>query len=70
VPKLGTPGEKWRERALMYQMPKQDISESYCKYLSGDLAKRRYKEFIKERNTKALDIGMCFANMNSELVER
>ena len=40
IPKLGTDGEKWREKALMFQMPKQDIAKDFCKFLNGDSAKR------------------------------
>jgi prickle len=67
VPKLGTYGEKWREKALMYQMPKQDISKEFCKFLKIDNEKR-YKEFVEERNSKALEIGICFKNKSNEIV--
>jgi prickle len=42
IPKLGTYGEKWREKALMFQMPKQDIARDFCRYLNNDSAKKYY----------------------------
>lgn len=68
IPRLGTYGEKWREKALMQQMPKQDISKDFCKFLSGDLSQKRYISFLEERNLKALDIGVCFKNKSENIV--
>jgi len=68
IPKLGTYGEKWREKTLMHQMPKQDISKEFCKFLKGDLSEKRYNYFVKERNDKALDIGICFKNKYDHIV--
>ncbi len=63
MPKLGTYGEKWREKALMYQMPKQDVSKEFCKFLKEEPShQKRYKDFIEERNSKALEIGICLKN--------
>lgn len=64
IPRLGSHGEKWREKALMYQMPKQDISAEYCHFLETDEAREQYELLIKHRNEHALDIGICL--MNSE----
>ena len=68
IPKLGTQGEKWREKALMHQMPKQDISIDFCKFVTSDAAIRKYNEFIEIRNSNALDIGICFKNLYNDLV--
>ena len=68
IPKLGTNGEKWREKALMYQMPKQDISKDFCKFLSTDLAQRKYNDYLENRNSNALDIGICHKNIYSDTV--
>jgi hypothetical protein len=65
---LGTQGEKWREKALMHQMPKQDISIDFCKFVASDSAIRKYNEFIEIRNSNALDIGICFKNLYNDLV--
>jgi prickle len=66
IPRLGSHGEKWREKALMFQIPKQDISANYCSFLANDLAIERYQQFINERNEHALDIGVCFVNEDNQ----
>ena len=68
IPKLGTNGEKWREKALMHQMPKQDISRDFCKFITSDVGVKRFEDFVEERNSNALDIGVCFKNKNKETV--
>ena len=62
IPRLGSHGEKWREKALMFQMPKQDISQDHCHFLKNEDAVKHYQKFIEERNHNALDIGLCLIN--------
>ncbi|XP_067133704.1 four and a half LIM domains protein 2-like [Centruroides vittatus] len=56
VPRLGTLGEKYREKQLIAQLPKQDFSPRYCKFL-GKEYQQQYADFIKERQRTALDIA-------------
>lgn len=57
VPKIGTSGERYRERQLTYQLPKQDLSKEYCKHLQGAQQLASYEDFVTARNEIALDIG-------------
>lgn len=52
----------------MHQMPRQDISKDFCKFLVGDASERRYKKFIEDRNFYALDIGICYKNKSHDTV--
>ncbi|GFR32615.1 prickle planar cell polarity protein 3 [Trichonephila clavata] len=56
VPQLGTPGEKYRDRQLILQLPKQDLAAAYCKFLEKDFVKN-FEDFVNTRNEMALDIG-------------
>ncbi|CAN7977995.1 unnamed protein product, partial [Ixodes persulcatus] len=56
VPRLGTPGEKYRDRQLIVQLPKQDLALSYCKFLERE-CQRSFEDFVNARNEIALDIG-------------
>lgn len=41
----------------MVQLPRQDLSMSYCKHLRTAVERRIYEEFVNSRNEAALDIG-------------
>ncbi|XP_067119116.1 prickle planar cell polarity protein 3-A-like isoform X2 [Centruroides vittatus] len=56
VPRLGTPGEKYREKQLIIQLPKQDLALAYCKFLETEYH-RNFEDFVNARNEIALDIG-------------
>ncbi|XP_023341603.1 protein espinas [Eurytemora carolleeae] len=56
VPRIGTDGEKYRERQLSLQLPKVDISSKYCSYLDP-VNQISYEGFISARNDIALDVG-------------
>ncbi|CAG2122074.1 unnamed protein product, partial [Medioppia subpectinata] len=56
VPRLGTPGEKYRDRQLIVQLPKQDLALAYCKFIEPDNWKL-FEDFVNTRNECALDIG-------------
>lgn len=56
VPKIGTPGEKYREKQLAYQLPKQDLALSYCKHVEAQ-HHNSYEDFVSARNEAALDIA-------------
>ncbi|VDK73360.1 unnamed protein product [Litomosoides sigmodontis] len=57
VPRISSNGAKFREKQLMLQLPRQDLSLAYCKHLSNNVEKKLYEEFINARNEIALDIG-------------
>lgn len=56
IPKLGSPGEKYRDKQLVYQLPKQDLALSYCKNVEPK-DHQSYEDFINARNEIALDIA-------------
>jgi hypothetical protein len=56
VPRLGSPGEKYRDKQLMLQLPKQDLALAYCKNVETQ-HHPSYEDFINARNEIALDIG-------------
>jgi hypothetical protein len=66
VPRLGTPGEKYRDKQLMLQLPKQDLALAYCKHVETQ-HHPSYEDFINARNEIALDIGYIKDNNNSSV---
>ncbi|TKR59578.1 hypothetical protein L596_029230 [Steinernema carpocapsae] len=63
VPRTNSMGEKYRERQLMIQLPRQDLSVSYCKHLATQAERKVFDEFVQARNEIALDIGYVSANI-------
>ncbi|KAK3583915.1 hypothetical protein CHS0354_033700 [Potamilus streckersoni] len=57
MPRLGTPGEKYRDIQLIYQLPKQDLSEEYCRMLTNPSEVKEYEIFRELRDSVAMDIG-------------
>ncbi|XP_034186108.2 four and a half LIM domains protein limpet isoform X5 [Osmia lignaria lignaria] len=64
VPRLGTPGERYRDRQLAIQLPKQDLARAYCRHLNPKHASSA-DDFMAARNEIALDIGSV-----QEVIER
>ncbi|XP_046664636.1 four and a half LIM domains protein 3 isoform X3 [Homalodisca vitripennis] len=56
VPKLGTAGEKYRDKQLVIQLPKQDLALTYCKHVEP-AHYSSYEDFVNARNEIALDIA-------------
>ncbi|XP_039293877.1 prickle planar cell polarity protein 3 isoform X6 [Nilaparvata lugens] len=56
VPKVGSPGEQYRRRQIMLQLPKQDLALAYCKHLDS-AHHSSFQDFINARNEIALDIA-------------
>ncbi|XP_055629914.1 prickle planar cell polarity protein 3-B isoform X5 [Toxorhynchites rutilus septentrionalis] len=56
VPKIGTQGERLRDKQLVYQLPKQDLALAYCKHVE-EANRSSYEDFVAARNEIALDIG-------------
>lgn len=57
VPKIGTQGERFRDKQLVYQLPKQDLALAFCKHVE-ETNRSSYEDFVAARNEIALDIGM------------
>ena len=67
VPKLGSPGERHRDRQLAIQLPKQDLARTYCRHLDP----KHYmsaEDFMAARNEIALDIGTVQEIRDNDLV--
>lgn len=56
MPKIGTNGEKYRDKQLAYQLPRQDLTINYCKHVDTE-HRASYDDFIAARNEIALDVG-------------
>lgn len=56
VPKTGSDGERYREKQLSYQLPKQDLALSYCKHVESQ-HNSSFEDFVSNRNEAALDIA-------------
>ncbi|XP_015605900.1 zinc finger protein 845 isoform X3 [Cephus cinctus] len=56
VPRLGSPGERYRDRQLAIQLPKQDLARAYCRHLEPQHSTSA-DDFMAARNEIALDIG-------------
>lgn len=56
VPKVGSVGERYRDRQLNLQLPKQDLSTKYCTHLEQQ-HQASYTAFVGARNDVALDVG-------------
>ncbi|XP_063991967.1 uncharacterized protein Lmpt isoform X1 [Diachasmimorpha longicaudata] len=56
VPRLGTLGERHRDRQLSTQLPKQDLARAYCRHLEPQHSASA-DDFMAARNEIALDIG-------------
>ncbi|XP_046578865.1 prickle planar cell polarity protein 3-A-like isoform X2 [Haliotis rubra] len=58
VPRIGTPGEKYRDMQLIRQLPKQDLSIDYNKNMFEEVEKREFQIFRDLRDQVAMDIGV------------
>uniref|UniRef100_A0A0R3RKM9 LIM zinc-binding domain-containing protein n=1 Tax=Elaeophora elaphi TaxID=1147741 RepID=A0A0R3RKM9_9BILA len=67
VPRINSNGEKFREKQLMLQLPRQDLSLAYCKHLSNNVERKLYEEFINARNEIALDIGFVCPAISKQM---
>jgi hypothetical protein len=56
VPKIGSNGEKYRDKQLLIQLPRQDLTINYCKHVDVE-SRASYDDFIAVRNELALDVG-------------
>ena len=58
MPKLGSPGEKYRDIQLIYQLPKQDLSSDFCRMLETSTEVKEFRVFRELRDNIAMDIGV------------
>ncbi|KAF8790257.1 Protein espinas like protein [Argiope bruennichi] len=56
VPRWKSPGEQYREKQLVLQLPKQDLALAYCSYLDK-MHQKSFEDFVNMRNELALDIA-------------
>ncbi|GFQ75081.1 protein espinas [Trichonephila clavata] len=56
VPRWKSPGEQYREKQLVLQLPKQDLALAYCRHLDRSYHKS-FEDFVNMRNELALDIA-------------
>lgn len=56
MPKIGSSGERHRDKQLAIQLPKQDLAMTYCKHVEAQDC-GSYEDFVVARNEIALDIG-------------
>ncbi|ETN86193.1 PET domain protein [Necator americanus] len=68
VPRVNSSGEKHREKQLLTQLPRQDLSVAYCRHLGNNTERKVYEEFINARNEIALDIGYVAANIPKRML--
>lgn len=57
IPYVGSPGEKYRNRQLILQLPAHDSEAQYCNKLS-EAEKRELKLFNSQRKREALARGV------------
>ena len=67
VPRLGTPGERYRDRQLAIQLPKQDLATAYCRHLNPKHVNSA-DDFMTARNEIALDIGSVQEILETDIV--
>ncbi|XP_041354774.1 prickle planar cell polarity protein 3-A-like isoform X2 [Gigantopelta aegis] len=57
VPRIGSPGDKYRDMQLIYQLPKQDLAENYNKNLLDETEISEFNIFKDLRDQISMDIG-------------
>ena len=67
IPRVGTEGEKYRDIQLVVQLPRQDLTENWCRHLKTPAQKRAFEEFRHARDHSALDIANVLT-INEEMV--
>jgi len=65
IPKLSSVGTKYHDMQVIAQLPRHDLSADYCRHLKNDSQRASFDEFVRARNTDALDVGRVIANVPS-----
>ncbi|XP_059159173.1 prickle planar cell polarity protein 3-like, partial [Physella acuta] len=58
VPRVDSQGDKYRDQQIIKQLPKQDLSDLYCKYLDGETERKEFNIFRELRDQVAMGIGV------------
>uniref|UniRef100_T1L1L1 LIM zinc-binding domain-containing protein n=1 Tax=Tetranychus urticae TaxID=32264 RepID=T1L1L1_TETUR len=67
IPRLGAPGEKYRDHQLIKQLPAYDLALAYSKFVETE-SRPKFHEFVEKRNIFNLDIGYVRpANENNKV---
>ncbi|XP_015793887.1 four and a half LIM domains protein 2 isoform X2 [Tetranychus urticae] len=67
IPRLGAPGEKYRDHQLIKQLPAYDLALAYSKFVETE-NRPKFHEFVEKRNIFNLDIGYVRpANENNKV---
>ncbi|CAG0880763.1 unnamed protein product [Darwinula stevensoni] len=57
IPRLGTEGERYRDRQVVYQLPRQDMCLAYTRHVEAE-HRRSFEDFVKARNEIASDFAI------------
>ena len=57
IPRLHTAGQKYRDRQLILQMPRQDLAEELCKHILDASSTECFYQFIELRDEVAFSTG-------------
>ena len=68
IPKIGAPGEKYRDIQLIIQLPKHDLSEEFCQTISTPFLVKAFDEFKDMRDTYVMDIGYIQEDLKEDMV--
>lgn len=58
VPRVDSQGDKYRDQQIIKQLPKQDLSDLYCRYLDGETERKEFNIFRELRDQVAMGIGV------------
>ncbi|XP_074640636.1 testin-like [Tubulanus polymorphus] len=67
IPRIDATGAKYREIQLIKQLPKQDLSEEYCKTITSQELRKAFQEYRDMRDELALDIGYVCENVPEDV---
>ncbi|XP_022082070.1 prickle-like protein 3 isoform X2 [Acanthaster planci] len=57
VPRLHTAGQKYRDRQLILQMPRQDLAEEFCRHILDAASTECFYQFVELRDEVAFATG-------------
>ncbi|PVD28899.1 hypothetical protein C0Q70_11494 [Pomacea canaliculata] len=57
VPRVGSQGERYRDLQIIKQLPKQDLSDRYCRHLLESSEHKEFRIFRELRDQVAMDFG-------------
>ncbi|GFR80367.1 prickle-like protein 3 [Elysia marginata] len=57
VPRVGSQGERYRDSQLIMQLPRQDLSDLFCRFLDSDMERQEFQIFRELRDKVAMGIA-------------